>query len=143
MKHIIIFIVLITLTIKLYSQNIYYGYPLNFNELKKGDFIIINMPRHLDGRFIELENFNKLINLLKSDTSIVFTIEINFFFFSNENYNFAYSSHLCNNLKEIIELNASITNYNIINNGSSNPIFYKKDGLYYNLINTRIEITID
>jgi hypothetical protein len=143
MKHIIIFLVLITLTLKLYSQKVYYGYPSNYYELNKGDVIITIIPRHLDGRFIETEDFDNLINLLKIDTSIVFKIEINFFFFSDENYNLAYSGHLCNNLKEIIKLNTSVTNYNVINNGSSNPIFCNKDGLLYNLLNTRIEITID
>jgi hypothetical protein len=141
MKTLFISIIIFLIASNLHSQDVYFGYSSD-STLKKGDIIIINVPDNIDGRFNRIEDFDKLINLISSNPSKYFRIEINIFLGSSD-FSFDYSMSLCNDLMKIINRKISLNNYDFKNNGRSNPIFLNKDDPKFRIYNTRIEIFIE
>jgi len=142
MKLNIILVIFLFTKLHLYSQNIYYGYPVNKNNLKTGDIIIINVPENINGRFTKSVELDKLVEFLYSKPNLNFKIELNIFYGSSM-LNMDYSEHLSDNLKEVLEMKTELNNCQFKFNGSKNPIFLDKKSLNYKLFNTRIEILIE
>lgn len=144
MKNIIVFIVCILIGNNVYSQFVYYGYPDSVKVLNKGDRVILNVPTHTDCRFNNIDEFEKIVNLLKNNEKDTLRIEVNYFYGDSTASN-GCSEILCRQFKEILKLKTTLNNYKIINNGCRNPIFLSKDkgGIIYNLYNSRIEIIVE
>jgi hypothetical protein len=129
------------LSIHLFSQNIYYGYPDDDKTLIKGDLFITNVPDNINGWFNKTEELDRLVGIVKNNPTDTFRIEINFFYFSFEANN-DYSGSLSENLEKIFE-NAKTYNFVINSKGSTNPIFLDKSSENYKFYNTRLEIYIE
>ncbi len=149
MRNLFFIIILVLCGIHVNSQNVYYGYPINKVALKKGDIIILNIPIYRDCRFNNIEEFDKLIELLKVNENNKLRIEINIFY-GDSLLAKGCSDHLCKDLKEILELKTILKNYQLVSNGDKNPIFLKKDDftdrkryIRYVVFNSRIEITVE
>ena len=128
-----------------YSQNVYFGYPTDTVALIKGDVVFLNIPTFsLNGgnKFVNLKEIENLVQFLEINDTNTLRIEMNFFYvdFLNDRI----STTLCKNLKEILESKTVLKNYYIINNGSKNPIFDKKEeSRKYRLLNSRMEIIVE
>ncbi len=124
-----------------YSQRIYFGLPNDINIIKVNDKLILNMPIHSDGRFINLDNFNELIKLIKDYPKLQFNIEINYFVGTTK-MSLNYSEALKENLFSIIKFKSDIINFKIQANGSSNPIFLNIKSKDFKKMNNRIEVIV-
>ncbi len=143
MIKIILFIAIVLLGFRGYTQNIYFGYPSDFKNLTKDDKIIVNIPFHRDGKFVKLEDFDMLVSLLgiKQDSKI--KIEINLFMGLADS-DLMYCKSLARSLTNILKYKYDGENYEILANGNNNPIFArrKKSRKLYKKHNTRMEITL-
>jgi hypothetical protein len=142
-KNIVLTLFLILGVIQTYSQRAYYGYPVN-DTLKKGDIVIVNIPNFsLNGSFIRLGDFDKMLRLLEVNKDNKLRIEINLFMRGSSKSNNLFSKHLCKGLQEILEHKTTLKNYIIINNASKKPLFlgFKEGEDTY--INSRIEIYVE
>jgi hypothetical protein len=142
MRKFIFILIMILLGGAVYSQHVRYGYPTRKDELQKGDILILNIPPFTDCRFINVDDFNNFIELLKINKLNTLKIEINYFY-GDSAMSFACSERLCKRFREAIEMKTRLNNYHIVNNGANNPIYLKKDCLYYKLFNSRIQVTIE
>ena len=146
MKSVIFILFFVSGWIYGYSQYVYYGYPINNVALEKGDIVILNIPSFSTSncKFINIEDISKLIELLKNNDANKLRIEMNCFYTGDSLMNESVSGILCNDLKQILELNTTLTNYYIVSNGSKNPISCKnEDSWTYVYINSRIEIIVE
>ena len=127
-----------------FSQTIWFGYP-PLNKIKIGAKIIINIPNHLDGKFIfgdSEEQLNALTTFLNTNSDFYFDIEINIFY-GADNYCYAYGNLLCKNLEKVLLEKCNQNNYQLIVNGNSNPIYCnKEDRINYFQYNNRLEIIV-
>lgn len=144
MKRVIITLALICIGQLLSSmsqaQTVSFGLPSNQNEINSKSIIVTNLPINTNGRFIPSDDLNNLIAFLKGDFDYNLTIEINFFY-GSPGMNKAYSESLVLDMKDLLEYH-SIGKYEIISNGSSNPIFLNEESEWYKFINTRLEIHV-
>lgn len=126
------------------SQQVYYGYPSNDVLLNQGDIIILNIPSFINCRFINLDDFNKLIDLFKSNEKKQLRIEINYFYGDSIFSNYC-SEILCRMFKEALEEKTTLKNYHIVNNGCKNPVFLLKSQgeRIFKSYNSRIEIIVE
>jgi hypothetical protein len=126
---------------------VYYGYPTAKTPLKKGNVVILNIPifsLNSGYNFVELKEFDSLIELLKINDANTLRIEINNFIGIDSSVCEFISNHLCNNIKEILSSKTTLKNYYIISNGSKNPISCKKEDTWvYIYLNSRIEIIVE
>lgn len=130
------------ITLSSCSQSVYYGYPIDNRELKKGDKIILNLPVYTDSKFTKLEEFEALIKLLKSNEKSNVKLEINVFYGDAES-SLGVSNSLSNSLREILQYKTTLHNYEVISKGRDNPIFLNKKDENYKLYNTRMEVYIE
>ena len=153
MKNTVFMLFFIFFGINLYSQRVYYGYPVN-DTLKKGDIAIVNLPEiNLNnGRFMNWKDFDNLVNLLEFNKDNKLRIEINYSTLGGSGLCERVSKNLCKHLEEILEFKTVLKNYHIISNGDKNPIFLKKiknreknreKKIQYGKFNTRIEIFVE
>lgn len=142
MKIIILTVILSFVCSSVYAQKIYFGYPLSLSDLSNKDRVLINIPTHIDGRFIPEGGVNKLVELLNKDSTLFFRIEIHYFFGSDE---FAedYSKFICTSLEWYLKQSTHYSNYDLFGLGKSHPVFLDKAGPNYNKMNTRIEILVE
>lgn len=138
----ILFILLVAIICnKSHSQRIYFGLPDTIEKINVADKFILNLPTHVDGRFVDKNNFEGLFKLLKRYPDFQFNIEINCFIGTSK-MSFDYTESLKQNLYSIAKYKSDITNFKIIANGSSNAIFLKKENKDYKKINNRIEVLV-
>lgn len=131
MKNILIIWLLFSI-FSLRSQNTYFGYPSDLNNVQKGDTLIVNMPFYNDGRFETSKNLDSLFTLLNLKKDIKVKIEINIFFsFSLSAQSLTYSNTLLRSLDDHLKLK-KINNYELISNGNSKPLYPKIKGKTYN-----------
>jgi hypothetical protein len=145
-KFVIIFFFLLWGT-NAYSQYVHYGLPDVSFSIEKGDVLITNIPRFfLNGgyNFVNLEEFDDLVELLEFYDTNIFRIEVNNFFGSDSLICEFISNRLCNNIEETLKSKTTMKNYYLVSNGSKNPLLCKdKDYLLYIYINTRLEIIVE
>ncbi len=141
MKPIIFAIIINCFCTKVYSQNIHFGYPVSMEKIKKNDKIILNIPNHVDGRFLPEGGINKLIELLNMDSTFFFRIEIHYFYGSKE---FAedYSKYISNRLKVYLESSCTYSNYELFGYGRFFPVFLNQHAVGYGEMNTRMEVLV-
>ncbi len=142
MKHFLILIALFSITISAYSQYVYLGYPLSSETIKQGDLIIINIPEHIDGKFNNSKELERLIKFVNKSYVFFYNIEINTFY-GTSYFSLEYSKSLSVDLEYIFKEKCKKSKYKIKSNGAKNPIVVDKDSPYYKTINTRIEILIE
>jgi len=134
-------LILLTLFSHLGFGQHYFGFPSESKNLKKGDIIILNIPRNIDGRFLYSDELNSLISFINNNDNSI-KIEI-YVFFLKENSCMLYSDLLCKSLvKELLEKSIKRT-YEVISKGNTKPLFCNFESEEYKRINTRIEILIN
>jgi hypothetical protein len=141
MKYILFAIVLISFNCGI--NRVFYGYPDSDYSIKDGCLVIVNIPIHQDGKFINSQSLDSLVLFVNNDTSFNYRIEINICDLHNSYFNKAYSESLYSRLTPIMEERAVSDNYEIVARGDDNPIFMDKESDYYKLANTRIDIFIE
>lgn len=124
-----------------HSQIVYFGHCIIDSTLKEGDVIILNIPRNIDGKFIHTEDLFPITELLNRHPHDTIVIGINTYYGSSE-MSLGYSKALARNMAEIFNLKKAPSNYHIISEGSSKPIFLNKHHPLYKKLNSRIEIRI-
>lgn len=134
-------IVILSINLISYSQEVYFGYTNSNTLLKSGDRLIINLPEHQDGRFVNIQDFDNLIKLMESNQGLKFKVELNWFY-AQDSDNLMYTQSLSKSLSKIIAYKSNLQNYEIEPNGSNTPIFLNKESVIYKEINTRIEIVV-
>ena len=121
------------------SQIIYYGLPNSEHKINIGDKILLNIPVHSDGKFMIVDSFDDLLGLMKSNSNYRFKIEISYFI-GTPKMSLSYTESLKESLISIIKFKSTLTNYEIIAKGKSNPIFFKKDSSYYKSFNNLLTL---
>ncbi|HEY5746067.1 MAG TPA: hypothetical protein VIU12_08330 [Chryseolinea sp.] len=125
-----------------FSQSIYFGYPGEGQKLKKGDLIILNVPKNLHGRFEETEQITSLVKFIDSNSSVEIKIALNVFLESAE-YDKDLSESLAESLQKILDKQCKKMTYSLIAEGRSNPLFLSKESPLFRKMNTRMEILIE
>lgn len=122
---------------------VFFGYPNKGMTLVKGDIIVLNLPRNIDGRFIKSEELGQLTSFLNSNVFDSIRIQINVCWGSNT-FNNEYSEALKKDLIKIFSEEISEKKYNIVSNGCECPIFDNKDSIeLFRFINSRLELIIE
>ncbi|MDR3226909.1 MAG: hypothetical protein LBT56_04485, partial [Prevotellaceae bacterium] len=145
MKTYIIFI-LVLLSTPSISQTInyvHYGFPLPITNISERNKIIVYHFHNMgDGRYDASPDLDKLIELLNSNSELMFHIYINIFGWPNRTC-VRYSEYLCSNLEKKLTNGCNHSNYKIFAKGNRNPIFlYDNHPREYRLFNDRIDIMV-
>lgn len=124
------------------AQSIYYGYPSDDVELRAGDKIIVSIPSHIDGRFNDSKDLEKLLNYI-CDSKPVLKVNVMFFWGSKE-FSFDYSKSLCRALSKRLSAKCSEAKHQFVPMGNTEPIYPDKSDISkYCRYNNRIEIIVE
>ena len=141
-KYFLTLICLFTIISLSQGQNVYYGIPLDSTTLVKGDVIIVNNPRHSNGRFMKSNQLDNIIDFIVDHPLQKFRIEVNISHGSQE-FNKAYSEKLSKALEYLIVENKGMNNCSFRPNGSLNPLIKEGDNNQYRIYNSRTEIILE
>lgn len=142
MKKLLVLFLIILKVNTIQGQAVYFGLPADVNKINIGDKLLLNLPVHSDGRFMKLDDFDSLLNFMKSKSNFRFKINI-YYFIGTEKISISYTEGLKESLISIIKNKTIITNYEIVAKGKTNPILLKKQEPYYFSFNSRIEIIVE
>ena len=148
MKNTVFMLFVIFFRINLYSQSVYYGYPVN-DTLQKGDIAIVNLPPfNLNrGRIYEWEESDKMVDLIERHKGKTLRLEVNLPWGSAQ-LSKRLTENFCEDIQEILECKTALRNYRMVANGNENPIFLKrkknwKKNNRYIIMNSRIDIFVE
>jgi len=142
MKTLCLLLVFALLKGHLYSQQVYFGYPQFSDPLDQGVVILVNLPENIDGRFIRIEDLDPLVELLKRDSTLRWTIRINIVL-GDEKLSLIQSQSLSQNLTKILVHRKVCGNYQVVGEGRNKPILTDATDPRYRRLNSRLEIELE
>lgn len=138
MRRNLLFLILTFLSSFSFAQKIYFGLPRSGTQLLIQDVVLINIPNHIDGRFMASNELDSLKNFIHSYKSLDFRLSVHVSKGSSQ-YCLDYSIFLARQLENFLDSD----NLLIEGKGKSVPLCSNKESHLFSLIDSRIEILVE